>query len=278
LNGKAKNPAILEYYNWRRNLNPTKDVNWANSLFVANDVNINPKYELVAKKIFESIPQKVDFGNSLATTSLINNWVARETRNKITNLIDQTNGDMAVMFLSAIYFKGLWKYPFDSVLTRKDNFYIHLESGDTRTVQVDMMSSEGRYRINQIEQLDAMSLELPYTNSKMSMVVLLPRTIDGMNKLIANLDQMNINDIAPKSKEKKAPIKLPKFKFDVQLDLENAMTSLGLGELFRYANLSVMSDFKRPLHVSKIIQKAVIEVDEEGSTASAAQGSYFIKT
>ncbi|XP_034473435.1 serine protease inhibitor 42Dd-like isoform X2 [Drosophila innubila] len=257
----------MEYSNWRHSFNPLAAVtlNSACSLFVASDINILPDYLQQSSDIFGSLPYTVDFANSSATSHLINDWVANNTNDKITQLIDQTDGNMKVMLLSAIYFKGSWKFPFESKLTRKDEFYIPQETGVNRTVQVDMMSRKGRHRLNRIEKLDAMSLELPYNNSNLSMVILLPRSVDGIKKIIANLDQMDINEIAPKSYEMQVKIDLPKFKFDVNLELKDALKSLGLVELFSRANLSDMTDSKADIQINNVRQRAVIQVDEEGS-------------
>lgn len=50
---------------------------------------------------------------------------------------------------------------------------------------------------------------------------------------------------------------------------------MGLDKLFNGAELGGLLDSKEPLEVSKVVQKAFIEVNEEGSEAAAATGKCF---
>jgi len=63
-----------------------------------------PQYQQQANRIFQSIPQTVDFG--------------------ITHFTDGLNSDVAAVFESSTYFKGVWKYRIDSSRTRKDKYFI----------------------------------------------------------------------------------------------------------------------------------------------------------
>lgn len=52
---------------------------------------------------------------------------------------------------------------------------------------------------------------------------------------------------------------------------------MGLGNMFtEKCNLSNMIDNDEPLKVSKVIQKAFIEVNEEGAEAAAATGKFCL--
>ena len=72
---------------------------------------------------------------------------------------------------------------------------------------------------------------------------------------------------------------LPKFEISFEWsNLENDLKSLGVTNIFdaKSSNLTNISD--EPLHVSKIVHKAVIKVNEEGSEAAAVSGAVFSLT
>lgn len=67
---------------------------------------------------------------------------------------------------------------------------------------------------------------------------------------------------------------IPKFETSFELDLEKALEKMGITDIFQpsSADLSGVSETAGKgggLYVSKIVQKCVIKVDEQGSEASA---------
>ena len=63
-----------------------------------------------------------------------------------------------VLLLNAIYFKGLWKYPFNPNYTDTGNFQVT----STQSVSVPFMRMTQHLYYSQSVQLDAKILRLPY--------------------------------------------------------------------------------------------------------------------
>ena len=71
----------------------------------------------------------------------------------------------------------------------------------------------------------------------------------------------------------KVEVKVPKFKLESQLDLNEPLKSLGMTDMFDEikADFSAMTGgVNKGLFVSQVVQKAFIEVNEEGAEAAAA--------
>lgn len=96
----------------------------ANALYIMQGYNIQPAYQATARTDFNASVETVNFAQSQAAASTINNWVSDETHGKITNLIspDALSSDTRMVIVNAIYFKGTWVHQFDKSETYLQNF------------------------------------------------------------------------------------------------------------------------------------------------------------
>ncbi|XP_034482376.1 serine protease inhibitor 42Dd [Drosophila innubila] len=234
-------------------------------IYVAKDLPLLTAYQKESRDFFNTTVEKVDFKSSDETISQMNAWIAKKTDNKIKFAITEIAHDTKMMLLSAIYFEGKWKYPFNSLDTRKASFFIPQKTGDFRTVLVDTMKRKGYYKYSYISKLNAYSIEIPYTNSDISLIILLPKNMDGVDEVVQNLDAIHFHEIAPRDAKTNFRILLPKFKIGSMLKMKSALESLGIHDLFKDANLGAMTEMKTGLFVNEIFQKTEIEVNEKGS-------------
>ncbi|KAJ8985514.1 hypothetical protein NQ317_015059 [Molorchus minor] len=254
-------------------LNSIKDV----TLLMANKVFLMEKYELqdefksLTTQQFLAEAQSLDFAKGEAAAKTINTWVEQKTNNKIKDLIDggDLTQDTRLVLVNAIYFKGKWAEPFDRQLTATEDFYLN----DNDSVKVQMMHINEEFFFKNDENLDAKVLELPYINNSISLIVILPNKRNGINKLEEKLAGTDLTKITENMYKRDVEVSLPKFKIEQTIDLEQSLTELGLGDMFTdNANFSKMIGGSENLYVSKVVQKAFIEVNEEGAEAAAATG------
>ncbi len=65
---------------------------------------------------------------------------------------------------------------------------------------------------------------------------------------------------------------MPKFEFATAVDLNDTLSAMGMPEAFSDGADFSGIDGARDLHVQGVIHKAIIAVDEKGTTAAAATG------
>ncbi|XP_063899854.1 serine protease inhibitor 42Dd-like [Zophobas morio] len=209
--------------------------------------------------------QLLNFCDQAAAAATINTWVEEKTQEKTMNLVNKEDFDEStqLVLVNAIYFKSRWRHAFDKGATKTEPFYLN----DTDSVPVQMMYMKRRCYHNSIMELEAQMLELLYANGNLSMVIILPFERNGIAELEKKLTTVNLAKITNEVYNPPITVALPKFKIEQTIDLKDSLTKLGLGEIFdrSAANFSGMVTSKEPLHVSKVIQRAFIEVSEEGS-------------
>ena len=111
----------------------------------------------------------------------------------------------------------------------------------------------------------------------MSMFILLPNRVNGLPILEANLTGQFLNHIDEKLQEQKLEhLIIPKFEIESDIRMmKSALNDLGVNDLFNAgsADLSGVSDTQgKHLHVSDVVHKAYIKLNEEGTEAAAATG------
>jgi len=175
--------------------------------------------------------------------------------------------------VNAIYFKGNWEYQFNKERTSEGDFYV----SETEKVPVDFMRIKKHFNYGILEELDAQALEMKYANSNFSFVILLPNSRTGLSALESKLKDYDLSKISSQMFSQEVDVTIPKFKVEFEINLNDALKNLGMGEMFsKRADLSGILESGEPLYVSDVVHKAFIEVNEEGSEAAAATGAIFM--
>ena len=245
-------------------------LNIANGLWAQKDFKFLDGYFDIVKSNYASELKNVDFTNNTereATRNEINKWVEKNTNNKIRNILSQgdLNALTRLVLVNAIYFYGDWTTPFKVELTKTKDFTLIDGTKDT----VPFMNQAGRY--NYYEDSKIRAIEIPYKDTKASMVILLPNTLDGISELGKSLDYKYYQGIIESLQFTHVSLSLPKFKMDFKLELGNTLSQMGMPLAFSQtgADFSGMTG-SRNLFISEVIHQAFVNVDEKGTEAAAA--------
>ncbi len=245
-------------------------------LAIANSIWMNLGFEAKKdfidrnSKYFSSEVREIDFSDA-QTVDTINGWIADATRDKIKKMLDGIPADAVMYLINAIYFKGNWTDEFDESLTKDDDFY----PAEGSTKKVPMMNQEGEFFYCRGE--DFSGVRIPYGQEKMAMYIILPDEGTGVDSVISSLNAEKWKEIIDSFSKKQVILSMPKYKMEYGIKLLNdVLTNMGMGVAF-----SVDADFSdiRPgIFISKVLHKAVIEVNEKGSEAAAATVVEMLET
>ncbi|MCJ7778611.1 MAG: serpin family protein [Sedimentisphaerales bacterium] len=243
------------------------ELNVANALWGQRGYGFLAEFLEPIKNNYGGELNEVDFINASETArQTINSWVEKQTRNKIKDLIQQgmLNSMTRLVLTNAIYFKGNWARQFEKDKTKESPFT--LISG--KEFNVPMMNQTAEF--NYMEADDFQGLELPYVNDELSMIILLPRKVDGLSSLEEKLVLEKFSGWLSELGKRKVIVSIPKFKMTSQFGLADVLRSMGMTDAF-----SVKADFsgmngKRDIFISAVIHKAYVDVYEEGTEAAAA--------
>jgi serpin B len=199
----------------------------------------------------------------------INGWVKEKTEAKIEKILEELDPNSVCVILNAIYFKGLWELRFDKSRTQEAPF----KRSANDTVNVPLMNQKGDFKL--LSQEDFQAIALPYKGKALSMVVLLPRQVEGLRGLEAKMTPQNLEQwlsALDGQRPQKVQLYLPRFKLETSYDLALPLKTMGMRDAFdmERADFRGMGWPKGRLYISQAKHKAFVEVNEEGTEAAAA--------
>lgn len=204
-----------------------------NGIFAQNGTSFDPRYDKLAKDLYKSELQQLDFvSDESHSVRVINNWVHNQTHGRISDIVSHISPDTILMIINTLYFRGLWEEPFQPLATRNRRFYPNGPDGpDSFDVQTMAKSHCMPYYF--WEEMNVRVVGVPYRQN-VTMYIFLPTnsTRELVQKLQKNISAEKVNDIVTKMKMKSVTLLFPKMHISNSLSLKSVMQQLGLYSVF----------------------------------------------
>jgi serpin B len=245
------------------------DFRLANAIWAQEGFSFLPSYMQRLERHYHAPLTLMDFMNLTnreENRKKINHWVEDHTNNRIRDLIQPgiLDANTRLVLTNAVYFNGGWMYPFDKNSTAASLFHVNKQE----SIKTDFMHQTGNFPYYEDEEIQAIGL--PYKGDRMTLMVILPRSIEGWRMVSRIITHERLRLVISELGSREVRLALPKFRSELQVNLRQELTSMGMGTVFsRDADLSGMTGEKN-MFVDEVIHKAFIEVNEQGTEAAAA--------
>ncbi|KAK1627224.1 hypothetical protein QYE76_001539 [Lolium multiflorum] len=239
---------------------------------------MKPAYREAVVGTYKAEAGVVDFRNDAEEAKRrINAWAAEATRNLIGSAVPPgpMHPDTKLVLANAIYFRGKWDLPFDERWTENKLFY----RLDGTAVDVPFMTNyENRHYIGEHDGFKVLKLRYKrssYTRFHHCMCIFLPDARDGLASLMDKITSSPgfLREHLPQRMVKVGQFRVPKFELTFWSSVTTILNDMGLRLPFGpEADLSGMLEddgSNLPFLLQEVFQKAVIEVNEEGTRAAA---------
>lgn len=159
-------------------------------------------------------------------------------------------------------------YPFSPDWTSQSDFH----TSQNKTVKVLMMDLGAR-KLNYAQNDLLEVIELPYKGERLSMLILLPKEIDGIQSLEENLTVDKLSQWQESLSETQIAVFLPKFTAETKYNLKENLQKMGMTIPFdkNDADFSGINETEQ-LYIDEAVHKAFVNVHELGTEAAAATG------
>lgn len=262
-------PSFEKLYSQINPQKATYQLSTANALWAQKDYPFDPNYTKTIETYYGGKTTNLDFkADTEGSRQTINSWVSSKTNSKIPELFAKgtLNEYTRMVLTNAVYFKGKWDSQFEKEATRQKDFTV--QSGSK--VKCSMMNKQSD--LNYAETADYQAIELPYEKNDLSMIVILPKA-GRMSAVENNLSTVKFSEIKKSLNSELVDLSLPKFKFDTSYDMNETLSTMGMPTAFdsNGADFSGMDGTKN-LFIGLVVHKAYVDVNEEGTEATAATG------
>ena len=201
----------------------------------------------------------------------INGWVSTETKDKINDLLPMgaLDDSTRMVLVNAMHLKFPWANPFLPANTAPGSF----TRADGTSVTANFMNESDTF--SYVDDGQAQIVALPLSNREVSLVVALPHADVDLATYEASL-AVGSAALSSPTTSAYVQLSLPKAQFTSQtFSLANALQNMGMKSAFDpdladFSGLCAHPPGGERLYVSKVLQKAMISMQETGVEAAAA--------
>ncbi|KAF5880020.1 alpha-1-antitrypsin, partial [Clarias magur] len=178
----------------------------------------------------------VDFSKPEHAVEEVNKFIAKKTKDTITDMIKNLEPETIMVLINYIYFKGKWQRPFPVEATHKADFHVE----ENTKVTVDMMKAKDE-QYNIYVSKNFTLIKLPY-HGNASMVIILPAE-GKMEEVEKNINNDLLREWIFKASPKSVDLCMPKFSISASASIGDTLKEMGIIEAFTdKANFTGMSE------------------------------------
>jgi serine protease inhibitor len=259
------NAAYRDLIDLLLNLDPSVDMRIANAIWYRNGFPFHQSFLDTVAHYFDARVAGLDFDDP-ATVTRINAWADTATAGKIPEVLDDIGGEIVMLLMNAIYFKGSWRSQFDPANTHTASFAT--ERGTSYSARMMHLETQdiALATLNGVQAVD-----LPYGRAAFTMTAILPPAGTDVDVFVESLNQPRWEAIIGALHQAKADVYLPKFTMKWKDVLNSDLISMGMESAFceGCADFTRMSPLGDQLFIDFVQQNTFVNVNEEGTEAAA---------
>jgi len=246
----------------------------SNSIWYQTDFTAKASFLQTNADYFGAGARTINFGDKTAT-DVINNWVKKNTNNKIEKITDKIDPNDVMMLINALSFDAKWQMPFGTTMKASEQDF-YLENGSIQKTTFMNLDE----RVDYINGQNESAVLLPYDDGRFAFLCILPNEGIKLSDYIKSLNEKTIPDLISIKKKTDIPVILPEFKTTFDVDLKDILKNIGLGIAFeeKKADFSNMGKDSGDLYISSVKHKTFLKVDELGTSAGAVTSVELLKS
>ncbi|KAK4883159.1 hypothetical protein RN001_006478 [Aquatica leii] len=241
-----------------------------NAFFYNYTLTIKDSYQNSVINDFKSSVEFFNFEEKKMLIRLINEGFRDALNPHLSNTVDSdiVQPDTKVIISNAVSVAAKWRKPF---LRSSKPFYVTFHVNNSYSVDVEYMRQIGYYNLNKNEQLNVVSLDIPFQAGNLVFTIYLAQNTTSTKVIEDNLQTL----IATKNSTLvDVFVSIPKFVLDSTVFLKSIAHHLGYEDIF--ANREYTNMIDEPLLIRDITHRNFLNVTEAGINVKEEHAASYI--
>lgn len=244
---------------------PAVTIGMANGLWLDTSTTLKSGFTRAVREDLAADVRRTDLATP-AGVAQVDDWVSQKTNGQIPQLLGSPPPNPSMVALNAFHFDGKWTLPFDQAQTQTQPF----TRSNGRSVPVPMMQladAQLAYR----EEAGARAVDLTYGNGRFHWTVVMPPAAGkdpvawAQGARRTAVPMLQGQGFSPRL----VALNMPRLRMQATAQLLDAMKALGLRKALQSPGSFAGIASPSPV-LGQVMQKSVIEVNEQGTRAAAA--------
>ena len=183
---------------------------------------------------------------------------------------EEYSEDIQVILLNAIHLEAKWAQKFHHIAGKIDLFT--LSTGKkVESLFIEQSNILGDSLNGYLRKEHFHAVQIPMNDKNLCVEIYLPYQVDGLNDVLNSLSVNALQNLGNEFEKAQAmEIVLPKFSITADLKLTEYAAHLGIQGLFQSRfDLSPMLHHPSGIVIRELLQRSILELDEEGIKASS---------
>lgn len=251
----------------------SKQVNQINQLRIVNKLWISKNFDILSS--FDCATDLFSLGafdddNADNAADVVNQWFSENTNNMINHVVDPTDVfNVNLLVTNAVHFSGRFELPFYQENTQENvPFYSRGSRSESSTEigKVSMMYSKGK--TSMVHKVDGIwdVIKLKYVDLSLSLFLVIDQRNGSGSDPESGLKASDLmNSERCKLSSEECELWIPKFRIEHGLRLKSVKGAVSTFDQKTSAFTGI--DGSNMLHLGDVIQKVVMEVDDEDNAS-----------
>lgn len=200
----------------------------------------------------------------------LNSWIRKWSSDQIPEFYPASkwNKESILLVVNCVTMDALWESPFDPDLTEEQPFTLK----DGKSISVPMMTQVAPLKWWTDSNLAVDGVILPYEDSELSCIVLLPQPGANIESLIGSLNAKSLQACLDTATIEPVALTMPRLTVESSYSM---VKMLDLNSILP-ANPDFSGMTQANVSLAEVFQTATITLDEAGTKAAAATGSEIV--